>query len=713
MTKFKVQGMCCAEETAILRNVVGELLEDKELLRFDILNGMMSLQKNLTEGEIRDVVNAVAATGMSATLVGGKEHTSAAAPGLWRRHGRTALTAVSGAAALLGWVLSAASVPVGSYIAYSVSVLTGMWIVLPRAWYALRTFRPDMNLLMTVAVTGAIVIDEWLEAATISFLFALSLLLESWSVGRARKAIAALMELAPAAARRKNPDGSYTEVSPDDVAIGDMLLVRPGEKIPVDARVATGTGSVNQAPVTGESIPVEKSFGDPVYAGTISLDGALEIVAVRPAEESTFANIVRMVEEAGSRRSRSERWVEKFARIYTPAILAAAFLTFLLPPLLGGGAWDVWTYRALVILVIGCPCALVISTPVSIVAGLAAAAREGVLVKGGEFLEVPARIRAIAFDKTGTLTLGVPGVTAVIPLNGHDERELLERAAAMEANSAHPLARAVVRRAEELGVPPLRAESFRTIEGKGAVAEFRGKRYWLGSQNYLAERSQSTPEVERQAGVLAGGGASVVAIGSDSHVCGLIGITDTVRQEAAATLHELRELGVESAMLTGDNRATAEAIAAVSGVGEIYAELLPEHKVNVLERMVSRHEVVAMVGDGVNDAPAMARSSLGIAMGAAGTDVALETADIALMSDDLRKIPWLIRHSRRVLNVIRQNVAMALGIKLVFFVATLIGFASLWGAIAADIGATLLVTGNALRLLNGSNGSNGRRQQAA
>lgn len=694
--------MCCAEETAILRNVVGNLLNDPELLRFDILNGVMSLKKDLSEGEVDQVVQAVATTGMSATLVEGNEQTQDVQSGTWKKHGRLILTTLSGVAALLGWLLDVASLSIGSYISYSISVLAGTWIVLPRAWYALRTFRPDMNLLMTIAVIGALIIDEWFEAATISFLFALSLLLESWSVGRARKAIAALMELAPALANRKNPDGSFTEVSPEDVAIGDMLLVRPGEKIPIDGRVANGTGSVNQAPVTGESIPAEKKFGDPVYAGTISIDGALEIVAVRPAQESTFANIVRMVEEAGSRRSRSERWVEKFARIYTPAILAVALLTFLLPPLLGSGAWDVWTYRALVILVIGCPCALVISTPVSIVAGLAAAAREGVLVKGGEFLELPARIRAIAFDKTGTLTLGVPGVTAVIPLNGHDERELLERAAAMEANSAHPLARAIMRHAQDLGVPPLRAESFRTIEGKGAVAEFRGRQYWLGSRNYLAERRQSTPEVERQADILADGGASVVAIGSESHVCGLIGITDMVRQEAAPTLRELRNIGVESAMLTGDNRATADAIAATAGVGMVFAELLPENKVEMVEQLVGKYDVVAMVGDGVNDAPAMARASLGIAMGAVGTDVALETADIALMSDDLRKIPWLIRHSRRVLNVIRQNVALALGIKLFFFCATLLGMASLWGAIAADIGATLLVTGNALRLLKGT-----------
>lgn len=719
MTRYKVQGMCCAEETAILRKVVGGMLDNPDRLRFDILNGVMSVQGALSKEEHQHIVDAVATTGMSAARLDGSANAKEIPASFWKRRGRSLLTVLSGVGTVLGWLLTVAHqaqytadgayrlmmetnpVPLSAYIAYSVAIAAGLWIVLPRAWYALRTLRPDMNLLMTIAVAGAIGIDEWFEAATISFLFALSLLLESWSIGRARKAIAALMELAPMTARKKEGDGSFVEVSPDDIAVGDLLLVKPGEKIPLDARVASGIGRVNQAPVTGESIPVTKEFGDPVYAGTISLDGALEIVAVRPASESTFANIVRMVEDAGSRRSRSERWVEKFARIYTPAILGLALLVLIVPPLMFGGMWAEWTYRALVILVIGCPCALVISTPVSIVAGLAAAARNGVLIKGGEYLELPAQLRAVAFDKTGTLTRGNPGVTQVIPLNGHNERELLERASAMEANSHHPLARAIVHHAEALGVPPLRAESFQTLDGKGAVAEFRGRKYWLGSQKYLAERPETTPDVEQKAGQLAEGGASVVAIGSENHVCGLIGIADQIRSDASSMVLQLKEMGVESAMLTGDNKATAAAIGKEAAVANVFAELLPDQKVQVLEDMVKKYGAVAMVGDGVNDAPAMARSSLGIAMGVAGTDVALETADIALMSDDLTKIPWLIRHSRRTLQIIRQNVAFALGIKLLFFGATLWGFATLWGAIAADIGATLLVTANALRLMKG------------
>lgn len=699
MNRFKVQGMCCAEETAILRDVVGKALGDADRLRFDVLNGVMIVAGELGSEQERTVVDAVAGTGMSAVRVDSSTESAGTSESFWKRRGRAVLTTLAGIGTAAGFLFSLADLNLATYVAYGAAILSGMWIVLPKAWYALRKLRPDMNLLMTIAVIGAILIDEPFEAATISFLFALSLLLESWSIGRARRAISSLMELAPMVARRMDGNGAVTEIGPEDVHIGDVLLVRPGEKVPVDGRVAKGTGRVNQAPVTGESLPVEKAFADPVYAGTVNIDGALEIVAVRQAAESTFANIVRMVEEAGSRRSKSERWVEKFARVYTPAILGLALLTFLIPPLLFGGVWDEWAYRSLVILVIGCPCALVISTPVSIVAGLAAAANNGVLIKGGEFLELPAGLNAIAFDKTGTLTLGKPGVTHVMPLNGHDERELLERASAMEANSPHPLAHAIVRHADEMGIPSLRAESFTALEGKGAVAEFRGRSYWLGSQGYLAERPETTPEVQDRADRLAADGASVVAIGSDRHVCGLIGIADRVREEASGVVRELRELGVETAMLTGDNRATAAGIASVTGVTDVHSELLPDGKVRVLEEMVRTYGNVAMVGDGVNDAPAMARSSLGIAMGAVGTDAAIETADIALMSDDLTKIPWLIRHSRRTLRIIRENVGMALIIKLAFFGATMFGLASLWGAIAADIGATLLVTANALRLL--------------
>ena len=374
-----------------------------------------------------------------------------------------------------------------------------------------------------------------------------------------------------------------------------------------------------------------------------------------------------MVGDAQSRRAPSEQWVEKFARVYTPAVMLLALAIFLVPPLAFGGAWADWFYRALVLLVIACPCALVISTPVSIVAGIAAAARQGVLVKGGAFLEAPAHLRAIAFDKTGTLTAGRPRVVEVVPLSGHDERELLERAAAMEQHSEHPLARAVLAYAETHHFIPAPADDFQVLQGKGARATFNGREFWLGSHRYLEERGQETPEIHAQLEAMSGQGRTVVVVGNADHVCGLIALADEVRPAAAAALAELRAAGIEHLiMLTGDNRPTAEAVAAKAGVDEVHAELLPEDKVTAIEALVAKYGRVAMIGDGVNDAPALARATVGIAMGAAGTDAAIETADIALMADDLSQLPWLIRHSRRALAIIRQNIVFSLAVKLVF-----------------------------------------------
>ncbi|MGE3802803.1 MAG: heavy metal translocating P-type ATPase, partial [Candidatus Kapaibacterium sp.] len=413
MTRFKVTGMCCAEETALLRKSIGERMGYQDRIRFDLLKGEMILDAVLDESELLRVKDGVAKTGMTAELVT-PESPVVKQSEKPHRNPFFFSTLISGIFVVVGILLSQIPFTFSEYLAngaYVVAIIAGFRLVLPRAWVALRSFRPDMNLLMTLAVIGALILNEWVEGGVISFLFALSLLLESWSLGRARNAIAALMESAPQIARKVIGGGEYEEVDPTSVSIGDMLLVKPGERFPVDGRVAAGSSSVDQASVTGESVPVEKRFADPVYAGTVSLDGALEIVATRKAENSTFARIIRMVEDAGSRRSRSEQWVERFARIYTPSILILATLLILIPPLFLGGEWVEWFYRGLVVLVIGCPCALVISTPVSIVAGLASAARQGVLIKGGEYLEVPSRIRAIAFDKTGTLTRGEPRIS--------------------------------------------------------------------------------------------------------------------------------------------------------------------------------------------------------------------------------------------------------------------------------------------------------------
>ena len=509
------------------------------------------------------------------------------------------------------------------------------------------------------------------------------------------------MSLTPPSARVRDKDGQLKEIAPDQVDVGTTFIVRPGEKIPLDGTVVKGIGAVNQAPITGESVPVEKQAGSEVFAGTINGDGVIEAKSTKAAQDTTLAKIIQMVGDAQSQRSPSEQWVETFARYYTPVVMALAILVFLLPPMLLGGEWSVWLYRSLVLLVVACPCALVISTPVSIVAALASAAKNGVLIKGGLYVEKPAHLKAIAVDKTGTLTHGQPVVIDIVPLNGHTKTELLERAAALEVHSNHPLAQAIVRKANEEGVDVAAAEEFEIVQGKGARGIVNGKSFWLGSHRYLEERDQETPEVHEQLQSLQDSGRSIVVIGNDEHVCGFLSLADTVRPETKGILADLHAEGIENvAMLTGDNQGTADAIAEEVGIDSVHAELLPENKVEIVELLVEKYGQVAMVGDGVNDAPALARSSLGIAMGAVGTDAAIETADIALMSDDLSKLPWLIRHSKKTLFIIRQNIWFSLGVKLLFVALTFGGYASLWAAIAADMGASLLVIANSLRLLH-------------
>ncbi len=714
--QFKINGMDCAEEVAILKREVGPLVGGEDHLTFDILNAKMTVVAS-DHLQPDDIVAAVARTGMSAEPWSDRPD-QPTDRSVWQKHGRTIATVTSGVFLTIGffwnvyfggglWAAFGAetasgghAIPTASKGLYLAAALAAGWFVLPRAWFALRRFSPDMNLLMTVAVIGAIGIGEWFEAGAVYFLFSVSLLLESWSVGRARRAVEALLDLTPAVVHVLGTGGEALEKPPEQVLPGTRFRVRPGERIPLDGQVAAGVSEVNQAPITGESKPVFKESDADVFAGTINGDGTLEIISSKPANDTTLARIIRLVSEAQGRRAPTERWVERFARIYTPVVLVLAVAVFVLPPLLTGAPWSEWLYRALVLLVISCPCALVISTPVSIVAALTASARNGVLVKGGAYMEVPAKIRAIAFDKTGTLTEGRPQVAQIVPLNGHSENELLQRAAALESHSNHPLARAIVDHAKRRGISIGEAENFQILQGKGASGRLDGREFWLGSHRYLEERGQETAAVHAKAVELSQAGRSVVAVGNEVHVCGLIALGDAIRPEAAGVIADLRALGIKSVvMLTGDNRETAASIAEQTRVDEFHAELLPEDKVRLVEQLVGQHGTVAMAGDGVNDAPAMALASLGIAMGAAGSDAAIEAADVALMSDDLSKLPWLIRHSRRTLAVIQQNIVASIGVKAVFVALTFTGYASLWAAIAADMGVSLLVIFNALRLL--------------
>jgi Zn2+/Cd2+-exporting ATPase len=714
--EYRVQGLDCSEEVTILRREVGGKPGIIDL-EFDVVNGRMSVEFD------PDAISAP-------EIVGGGEryrHEGFAvgiAP--CSRRGSVLGTARSighdqrqrcVAAGGVHHPLGAARQPAGCFCRHSprrahpaatggsaVSRGCGLrrLVCVPQGLQAARRLRPDMNFLMIVAVIGAILIGELFEAATVSFLFALSLLLEHWSVERARNAIGALLDLTPPTARYFcGGHGGYHEKPVAEVPLGAIVQVRPGEKIPLDGEIVKGTSSINQAPITGESMPVFKQPGDEVYAGTINQEGVLEFRTTRAAGDTTLARIIHMVESAQSRRARSQQWVDRFSIYYTPSMIGLAIATTLLLPLLTAASWSEGIYRGLVILVIACPCALVISTPVSIVSALTAAARNGVLIKGGLYLEAAGQLRVLAMDKTGTLTRGQPEVRIMVPLNGHTEAELLTRAAALEATSEHPLARAILRKAREAGIEVIPAEYFQALPGKGGEGSIDGRTFWIGSHRLMHEKGQETPEIHARAEQMEDAGHTVIALGNDRHVCGLLSIADGLRENVPEILAELRKAGVgKVVMLTGDNEGTARAIAAEAGVDEYRCELLPEDKVEAIGRLVREYQHVAMVGDGVNDAPAMAAATFGIAMGAMGTDAALETADVALMADDLGKLPWLIRHSRRTLRNIQQNIGFALGLKLLFIILTMFGLATLWMAIAADTGVTLLVVFNSLRLLN-------------
>jgi len=714
---FKIRGLDCAEEIQALQDTVGKL-PGIESLQFNLLDGTMTVRSAAEAPDRAAILDAVRRAGLQAEPA--EEARAAAADGWWQRRGRTVLCAASGLCVLTGlathallhgsfWHALVAGESAAQHVfplpvvaLYAAAVVTGGWYVAPKAWLALRRWRADMHLLMTLAVLGAMLLGQWFEAGTVACLFSLSLLLESWSVGRARRSIGELLDLTPPTARCVSPgDGALVETPVAAVPPGATVLVRPGERIPLDGVVTRGQTAVNQAPLTGESVPVAKGVGAEVFAGSINQDGVIELRVSRPAADTMLARILRMVEQAQSRRAPLEQWVDAFARRYTPAMIAVALAVAVAPPLCGG-SWSRWFYEALVILVIACPCALVISTPVSIVAALTAAAKAGILIKGGAFLEALTRVKVFAFDKTGTLTTGQPEVQEIVPLNGHSRAELLARAAGLEAHSEHPLAAAIRRKAEAEGVPPLPAQDFRVLQGRGAEARIAGRPFWLGSHRLLHDKGVEEAELHAHAQRLEDAGHSLVIVGSDRHVCGLISVADSPRPEAPALIRGLKAAGVRRVvMLTGDNQGTADAVGRVLGLDEVRAELLPEDKLQAIEELERRHGPMAMVGDGINDAPALAAAAIGIALGAAGTDAAIETADIALMSDDLARLPWLVRHARRARRIVRQNIAFALGTKALFMALALLQMASLWMAIAADMGASLLVIFNALRLLRG------------
>lgn len=584
-------------------------------------------------------------------------------------------------------------------------IMAGGWFLLPKAGRAILRLRPDINLLVVIAAIGACVIGEWVEASAVVFLFGVAEWLEGWADRRARRATEALLELTPKTALVKR-DGRFVEVPVTEVAVGEIVATRSGMNLALDGVVRRGESAVNQAPITGESVPVDKKPGDKVFAGTINGEGSLEIEVTQASGDTTLARIIRLVAEAQEQKAPTQRFVDVFARYYTPAVTAVALLIFLIPPLVMGGAWTTWLYRACVLLIIACPCALVISTPVSIVAGLTALARRGVLVKGGAHLESVGKLTALALDKTGTITEGKPRVLGIEAIKAGNEDEVLRIAAAIDVHSAHPLAKAVVAHAEERQISFPRAEGYQARSGRGAEGSVQGHAYFVGNHRFAHETGVCSAEVEARLAEMEGRGQSVVVVGHTPHdgcageILGMIAIGDTLRSDAQAAIKALHDAGVEKViMLSGDNQKTVSFIAKQVGIDEAHGDLLPDDKVAAVKSLRARYAVVGMVGDGVNDAPAMATATIGIAMGAAGTDAAIETADIALMQDELSKIGATVRWGRRTLRIIYFNISFALTLKAVFLVLTLFGKSSLWFAILADTGATLLVIANALRLL--------------
>lgn len=557
----------------------------------------------------------------------------------------------------------------------------------------------DMNVLMTVAITGALLIGEWKEAAVVTFLFAVSEMLESYSMEKARQSIRALMEIAPKVATVLR-DGQEVVVPVEDLVVGDIILVKPGEKIAADGEIVEGTSSINEAAITGESMPVDKTVGDSVYAGTLNQQGAIKVRVTKLVADTTIAKIIHLVEEAQNERAPSQAFVDRFAKYYTPVVMVLALGVALVPPLFFGADWSHWIYEGLALLVVACPCALVVSTPVAIVSAIGAAARHGVLIKGGVYLEEVGNLKVVAFDKTGTLTKGEPVVTDVVTLGDRTEQDVLGIAARLEKLSEHPLAKAIVKKAEEDGLAVKPADEFSAITGKGAFGRVDGQTYYIGNPRLFAELHGDIGAVQNQISALQRQGKTVMLLGTPNELVGLIAVADQVREQSVQAVRALKQAGIEKTiMLTGDNATTAAAIAKQVGIDEYHAELLPHDKLEKIKQLRDAYGKVAMVGDGVNDAPALASATVGIAMGGAGTDTALETADIALMADDLSKLPFTIRLGRRAVRVIKQNISFSLITKFLAVLLVFPGWLTLWLAILADMGATILVTLNGLRLL--------------
>ena len=693
LSTFRIEAMDCPTEQTLIQNKLGKLAGVQQL-EFNLINRILGVTHDLPN--TAPIIEAVKSLGMQADPV--EEGTPAAEPPAKKHWWPLAVSGVGALGAEVLHFTNAAPTWVIAMVAL-VSILSGGLTTYKKGWIALKNLNLNINALMSIAVTGAVLIGQWPEAAMVMFLFTVAELIEAKSLDRARNAISGLMQMTPERATVRQADGSWVELEVNNIELGAIVRVKPGERIGLDGDVTAGTSTIDQAPITGESLPVEKTVGDKVFAGTINQAGSLEYQVTAAANNSTLARIIHAVEQAQGARAPTQRFVDSFSTLYTPAVFLLALGVAVIPPLFMAAAWFDWIYRALVLLVVACPCALVISTPVTIVSGLAAAARKGILIKGGVYLEGGHKLNYLALDKTGTITHGKPVQTDYLVLVPDVEARVQALAAGLAARSDHPVSLAIANAAVDKSLPVHLVDNFEALAGRGVRGDINGETYHLGNHRLVEDLGLCSPALEDKLFALEKQGKSVVLLLDKSGPLALFAVADTVKDSSREAIEQLHELGIKTLMLTGDNTHTAQAIAAQVGIDQAQGDLLPTDKLLAIEALYGQGHRVGMVGDGINDAPALARAEIGFAMAAAGTDTAIETADVALMDDDLRKIPAFIRLSRQTSSILRQNIALALVIKAIFLVVTFLGLATMWMAVFADMGVALLVVFNGLRLL--------------
>ncbi|WP_458717740.1 heavy metal translocating P-type ATPase [Pseudomonas gregormendelii] len=696
--RYRIDKMDCPTEERLIRNRL-EPMAGIVRLDFNLLNRELTVHHRLDDPQ--PIVTALVALDMGPSLIEAGAAPSAVPPALSAK--LKGLLAISGLAAIAAEVIAWTTGQEGSWpvmVLAALSILSAGLPTLKKGWIAVKNLTLNIYFLMSLAVVGALIIGKWPEAAMVVFLFAVAEAIEALSLERARNAIKSLTALAPETAEVMT-DGGWKDHPVASVLLGSRIRVRTGSRVPLDARIDSGRAALDQAPITGESLPVDKQVGDPLYAGSIVTDGVVEATVTAVAGESTLARIAAAIQDAQSQRAPTQRFVDEFARYYTPAVVVLALLVAVLGPVLIGGTWGDWLYQALVLLVIACPCALVVSTPITVVSGLAAAAKHGILIKGGAYLESGRLLKVVALDKTGTLTQGKPVLTDNEPFGDLPIEMALQIAASLDEHSTHPVAKALVSgwKLQQPDAATLPVEDFGVLNGRGVKGNIDGQSWHLGNHRLVEELGVCSPALEARLSLLENAGKTVIVLCAASGPVAIFAVADTVRPESFAAVTALKALNVVPVMLTGDNPATAKSIAAQLGIQDARGNLMPEDKQAAVAELKRRFGTVGMVGDGVNDAPALAQADIGFAMGAAGTATALETADVAIMDDDPRKIADFISLSRRCASVLKQNIGLALGIKVVFLALALSGHATLWMAVFADMGASLLVVFNGLRLL--------------